>query len=171
MSATQVASLAEAAHGFVCADLAALVDEAAMCALRRRVAAGAAPGERGCSRGKRRRERQQAQQQQQQQQEGQEGQPQQPQQQEGQQEVYLGGIKNAAAGEEEEEEEEEAEEEAGVTLADFRYGMSYMAATGWWVVSDHSLGARLGPRGREWGGGRRGGWAVGRLGRWIGFRV
>ncbi|GLI62588.1 hypothetical protein VaNZ11_005262, partial [Volvox africanus] len=38
-----VVALAASAHGFVSADLAALVDEAAMCALRRRVAGGA-PG-------------------------------------------------------------------------------------------------------------------------------
>ncbi|GLC74667.1 hypothetical protein PLESTF_001542800 [Pleodorina starrii] len=39
LSPSQVGSLAASAHGFVSADLAALVDEAAMCALRRRVAA------------------------------------------------------------------------------------------------------------------------------------
>ncbi|GIL87376.1 hypothetical protein Vretimale_1697 [Volvox reticuliferus] len=38
----EVVALAASAHGFVSADLAALVDEATMCALRRRVAKGAA---------------------------------------------------------------------------------------------------------------------------------
>ena len=47
VSDRQVAELADAAHGFVAADLAALCGEAAMVALRRTVAAGAAAGSAG----------------------------------------------------------------------------------------------------------------------------
>jgi AAA family ATPase len=48
LTADQVDQLAASAHGFVSADLAALVDEAALCALRRFVASSA--GERSAER-------------------------------------------------------------------------------------------------------------------------
>ncbi|KXZ42822.1 hypothetical protein GPECTOR_116g354 [Gonium pectorale] len=95
LSAADVAALAAAAHGFVSADLAALVDEAALGALRRLVAA-------------RERRRQQI-----------------PQRQHGGgggQAGAKGPAEGQAEGQEAaaEEAEEEAEEEAVVTLQDFK---------------------------------------------------